>query len=58
MLGGNTQRGTLDTVLEIEKAGINAAPHITCVGSTKENIRELLQTYIDNGMKPNRRAPW
>lgn len=48
--GGSTQQGTLDTVLEIKKAGIDAAPHLTCVGSTKENIRELLQTYIDNGI--------
>jgi methylenetetrahydrofolate reductase (NADPH) len=48
--GGSTQQGTLDTVLEIKNAGINAAPHLTCVGSTKENIRELLQTYIDNGI--------
>ena len=48
--GGSTQQGTLDTVLEIKNAGINAAPHLTCVGSTKENIRKLLQTYIDNGI--------
>ena len=48
--GGSTQQGTLDTVLEIKNAGIDAAPHLTCVGSTKENIRELLQTYIDNGI--------
>ncbi len=48
--GGSTQQGTLDTVLEIKNAGIDAAPHLTCVGSTKENIRGLLQTYIDNGI--------
>lgn len=48
--GGSTQQGTLDTVLEIKNAGIDAAPHLTCVGSTKDNIRELLQTYIDNGI--------
>ena len=46
--GGSTQKGTLDTVLEIKEAGNEAVPHITCVGSTKENIRELLQTYIKN----------
>ncbi|MDT8384920.1 MAG: methylenetetrahydrofolate reductase [NAD(P)H] [Gammaproteobacteria bacterium] len=48
--GGSTQQGTLDTVLEIKEAGIDAAPHLTCVGSTKDNIRELLQTYIDKGI--------
>jgi len=48
--GGSTQQGTLDTILEIKNAGIDAAPHLTCVGSTKESIRELLQIYIDNGI--------
>lgn len=46
--GGSTQQGTLDTVLEIKKAGNDAAPHLTCIGSTKAGVRELLQTYIDN----------
>jgi len=48
--GGSTQQGTLDTVLEIKKAGNNAAPHLTCIGSTKQSVRELLQTYVDNGI--------
>jgi len=48
--GGSTQQGTLDTVLDIKKAGIDAAPHLTCIGSTKQGVRELLQTYIDNGI--------
>jgi len=46
--GGSTQQGTLDTVLEIRQAGCNAAPHLTCIGSSKQSVRELLQTYIDN----------
>ncbi len=46
--GGSTQQGTLDTVLEIKKSGNDAAPHLTCIGSTKQGVRELLQTYIDN----------
>ena len=49
--GGSTQQGTLDTVLEIKEARIDAAPHLTCVGATKQSIRELLQTYIDKGIK-------
>ncbi len=48
--GGSTQQGTVDTVLEIQQAGIDAAPHLTCVGASKESIRELLQTYIENGI--------
>ena len=31
--------------------GYAAAPHISCVASTKENIREWLQRYKDNGIK-------
>ena len=48
--GGSTQQGTLDTVLGIKEAGFDAAPHLTCVGSTHEVVRNLLNTYIDNGI--------
>ena len=48
--GGSTQQGTLDTVLSIKNAGFNAAPHLTCVGSSRETLSELLQTYINNGI--------
>jgi methylenetetrahydrofolate reductase (NADPH) len=49
--GGSTQQGTFDTVSSIHKAGFNAAPHLSCVGSTKENIREILKTYKEQGIK-------
>ncbi|MDH5445562.1 MAG: methylenetetrahydrofolate reductase [NAD(P)H] [Gammaproteobacteria bacterium] len=49
--GGSTQQGTIDTVLEIQQSGSNAAPHLSCIGSTKESIRELLNKYKDNGIK-------
>ncbi|CFB62084.1 5,10-methylenetetrahydrofolate reductase [Pandoraea apista] len=49
--GGSTQRGTLDTVIEIQREGVEAAPHLSCVGSTKENIRDILKTYRDNGIR-------
>lgn len=49
--GGSTQAKTIETVLEIqEKTTINAAPHLSCVGSTRENIREILRKYRDNGI--------
>ena len=48
--GGSTQQGTIDTVSAIKQAGFDAAPHLSCVGSTKENIREILQGYIDKGI--------
>tara|TARA_R110002096_G_scaffold194592_2_gene376871 strand:- start:2928 stop:3776 length:849 start_codon:yes stop_codon:yes gene_type:complete len=43
--GGSTQQGTIDTVLEIKQQGFSAAPHLSCVGSTKENIRAILANY-------------
>lgn len=50
--GGSTQERTLETVLEIQnKSGIEAAPHLSCIGSSRESIREILQTYQDNGVK-------
>lgn len=48
--GGSTQKGTLDTVLELKKKGFSSAPHLSCVGSTQENIREILSSYKDNGI--------
>ena len=48
--GGSTQQGTIDTVTSIKEAGFNAAPHLSCVGSTKENIREILKGYKDKGI--------
>lgn len=49
--GGTTQQGTLDAVLEIQRDGIDAAPHLSCVGSTRDGIREILRTYRDNGIR-------
>ena len=50
--GGSTQANTLNTVLEIQRdSGIEAAPHLSCVGSSAEQIREILDTYRNNGIK-------
>ncbi len=48
--GGSTQQGTFDTVVDIQQAGFDAAPHLSCIGSTKQNIRELLDKYIEHGI--------
>ncbi len=48
--GGSTQEGTLATVLEIKAEGYNAAPHVSCIGSTVANIRDVLTHYKDNGI--------
>lgn len=49
--GGSTQERTLETVLQIKGEGHAAAPHLSCVGSTRENIRKLLNTYRDAGIQ-------
>ncbi|MEK6748780.1 MAG: methylenetetrahydrofolate reductase [NAD(P)H] [Pseudomonadota bacterium] len=48
--GGSTQQGTLETVVEIQKSGSDAAPHLSCIGSTRTQIRAILQTYRDHGI--------
>ncbi len=48
--GGSTRDKTLDTVIDIQSKGILAAPHLSCVGSTKDNIRNILKNYQDNGI--------
>ena len=49
--GGSTRDRTMDTVLEMQKEGFNAAPHISCVSSSKEEIRDLLQAYQAQGIR-------
>ncbi len=53
--GGSTQDNTLDAVIAIQQAsattGIDAAPHLSCVGSTTDNIKELLQTFKANNIR-------
>jgi methylenetetrahydrofolate reductase (NADPH) len=49
--GGSTQQGTLDTVLEMAKDGLEAAPHLSCIGSSKDNLRAILERYRANGIR-------
>ena len=49
--GGSTQDRTLETIRQIHAEGHEAAPHLSCVGSTREGIRALLHTYKDMGIK-------
>jgi methylenetetrahydrofolate reductase (NADPH) len=49
--GGSTRDRTLETVIQIKAEGHQAAPHLSCVGSTRENIRAILQTYRDAGIR-------
>jgi len=49
--GGSTQGRTQDIVLQIHQEGHQAAPHLSCVGSTRENIRTLLHAYKNAGIR-------
>ena len=49
--GGSTQSGTYDTVKWIRELGVDAAPHISCVGATRESIVDQLQAYKALGIK-------
>ena len=49
--GGSTQEGTLATVLDIREAGYAAAPHISCIGSTRDSIRAVIHRYKDAGIR-------
>lgn len=50
--GGTTQEKTLETVTHIQKnTPFDAAPHLTCIGQTRETILELLETYKNLGIK-------
>ena len=48
--GGSTRDKTFDTVIDIQAQGLAAAPHLSCVASTKANIRAILKDYQDNGI--------
>lgn len=49
--GGTTQQGTLDTVTEIRREGHDAAPHLSCVGGTRESIRAILNEFKANDIR-------
>lgn len=49
--GGSTREGTLATVLEIQAEGRPVAPHISCIGSTRDAVRDLLQRYRGAGIR-------
>jgi methylenetetrahydrofolate reductase (NADPH) len=49
--GGSTQSGTRDTVLEITAEGHEAAPHLSCIGRNRDELRAMLAEYQANGIK-------
>jgi methylenetetrahydrofolate reductase (NADPH) len=49
--GGTTRERTLETVLEIQGDGYPAAPHLSCIGSTRESLADVLKQYQANGIR-------
>jgi methylenetetrahydrofolate reductase (NADPH) len=49
--GGSTREGTLATVLEFRAEGLNAVPHISCIGGTRVSVREVLEQYRSHGIR-------
>jgi methylenetetrahydrofolate reductase (NADPH) len=49
--GGSTQEGTFGTVQEILAEGVSAASHFSCVGATRESVREQLAPLKAMGVK-------
>ena len=49
--GGSTRERTFSVVKEIAAEGFDAAPHLSCIGSTRESIREILADYKAAGIR-------
>ncbi len=49
--GGSTREGTLAAVLEFRADGMEAAPHISCIGGTEESLRDVLLQYKGHGIR-------
>lgn len=50
--GGSTRDRTIECILDIQaNETVESAPHLTCIGSTQESIRELLKKYQNHGIR-------
>jgi len=49
--GGSTRERTFATVKEIAADGFEAAPHLSCIGSTRAGIRDILAEYAEAGIR-------
>lgn len=49
--GGSTRDLTFETVRELQQAGLPTAPHISCIGTTRAEIRALLERYRQLGIR-------
>ena len=49
--GGSTRDRTLEAVLDIQRDGFQAAPHLSCIGSARADLRETLNLYKSHGIR-------
>ncbi len=49
--GGSTQAGTISTLKEILSEGMPAASHFSCIGATRDSVRQQLQEFKQMGVK-------
>ena len=49
--GGSTRERTFNTVQSVSTSGICTAPHLSCVGSDRGELREILAQYREQGVK-------
>lgn len=49
--GGSTRERTFAVVKDIAAEGHQAAPHLSCIGSTRASIREILDEYRNSGIR-------
>ncbi|MBO1241494.1 methylenetetrahydrofolate reductase [NAD(P)H] [Bordetella holmesii] len=49
--GGSTRAGTEDTVRTLTNLGCDAAPHLSCIGASREQLREILNNYRQAGVR-------
>lgn len=49
--GGSTRSGTADAVQLLQNLGFDVAPHLSCIGASKADIAEILDSYQQKGVK-------
>ena len=48
--GGSTRDHTMDVVAKMNELDVSTAPHLSCIGQTKQDIKDLLNAYKDKGV--------
>ncbi|NYT22300.1 methylenetetrahydrofolate reductase [NAD(P)H] [Alcaligenaceae bacterium] len=49
--GGSTRGGTADTVRLMQSLGCDTAPHLSCIGSSRAELTEILDGYREQGIR-------